>query len=216
MSKKSGVLAVLFLLLLLFALLVAPDLIELSVYQSSEVVGVSRTKDEPDEANPLNKKLALVNSTYQEADDSYLEKEKIEIVDNELEKLFKLLGLGEENLLPIYAEPTIYGGSVFWRGQFIMPEQNQFFGSYIMDDETEKIVQLVIRNYEPLNQMEREEIVERFLAYLELAAKKTKKKHDSYQIELVGGETIDFSFDRSSFYFNTGVQFSPIPTEEFR
>ena len=216
MKKKTSFLVILSLLFLLLALFIAPELIELSVYQSNEVVAVNRTQSEESEEKKLSDKLELVNREYRSSEEYYLEKEKLVVADEQLRKLFKELDLPAENVVPVYIEPVIYEGTVFWRGQFIIPETQAFYGNYIIDDETEKIVQLSFHDYHPIDEVNRKEFIGKFLTYLNLEAKEIKEHQDSYEVRLKDNGKVDFTFDRGMFYFNTSIVIESAPAEVFR
>ncbi|WNF90815.1 hypothetical protein [Vagococcus fluvialis] len=205
MKKKTTLFVLLSLFLLLLALFIAPNLIELSIYQSKEIVSVNRTKNEPSKEKKLSSKLELVNREYRSSEEHYLEKEKLTVADKELRKLFSTLELPTQNIIPVFIEPVIYEGTVFWRGQFIIPEMPYFYGNYIIDDETEKIVQLSFYDYQPINEVNQKELIKKHLNYLGLEEKETKEHQGSYEVVLKDGEKVDFTFEKGMYYFNTSV-----------
>lgn len=205
MKKKTTLFVLLSLFLLLLALFIAPKLIELSIYQSKEIVSVNRTKNEPSKEKKLSSKLELVNREYRSSEEHYLEKEKLTVADKELRKLFSTLELPTQNIIPVFIEPVIYEGTVFWRGQFIIPEMPYFYGNYIIDDETEKIVQLSFHDYQPINEVNQKELIKKHLNYLGLEEKETKEHQGSYEVVLIDGEKVDFTFEKGMYYFNTSV-----------
>lgn len=205
MKKKTTLFVLLSLFLLLLALFIAPKLIELSIYQSKEIVSVNRTKNEPSKEKKLSSKLELVNREYRSSEEHYLEKEKLTVADQELRKLFSTLELPTQNIIPVFIEPVIYEGTVFWHGQFIIPEMPYFYGNYIIDDETEKIVQLSFHDYQPINEVNQKELIQKHLNYLGLEEKEIKEHQGSYEVVLKDGEKVDFTFEKGMYYFNTSV-----------
>lgn len=124
---------------------------------------------------------------------------QIDEIQSELINLLNLLNIDNKTAFVTNYEIQIIDISVFWICEFT---DELGYGSFVLDDQSKKIVQLSLFSEDSHMSNNAEDKIETYLSYLEIKDYKWAKDAPDYRVTLENGQIINFWIDNEKMLLN--------------